>query len=241
MASQLERTFGARLANAAQISTHLKSFTAYAAPTPNTSIVNYDALLASLTEQNKDVATKKATYSAAVEARQSIFFKDKNSVLKLLSPISATVRATIGKTAKPTTDIAALVEKIRGIKKEKPKDETANDATNPKKETVSQSERSYGSIMQNFSNIISTLANLGSTYAPVNVAHQLPALNTTLSNLSVVNNAVTTNFGALKSSINTRAEQYNILTEITQRIKEAIKSQYGTSSTEFILVKGLKV
>ena len=77
MASNSEVTFGARVANAETISTHLKSFTGFIAPTPNTTIPNYDVLITSLKTENTGVATKKANYSAAVETRQKLFFKDK--------------------------------------------------------------------------------------------------------------------------------------------------------------------
>ena len=40
MASNTEATFGAKIANASAISTHLKSFIGYIAPTAATSIVN---------------------------------------------------------------------------------------------------------------------------------------------------------------------------------------------------------
>ena len=122
MASNSEVTFGAKIANASKISANLKTFVGFVAPTTNTSIVNYDALIATITGENTGVATKKAAYSAAVEVRQKLFFKDKDCVLKVLSPVTSAVRSKLGKAAKPVTDITALVVKIRGEKKRKGKD-----------------------------------------------------------------------------------------------------------------------
>lgn len=241
MASNSEVTFGARVANAETISTHLKSFTGFVAPTTNTSIPNYDALIASLKTENTGVATKKANYSAAVETRQKLFFKDKDSVLKILSPVTSAVRAKLGKTAKPVTDIAALVEKIRGVKKEKPKDPKADEATGKKKDTVSQSERSYGSITQNFTDIVTTLVTLGTDYSPANTIHKLPALQTKLTAITTANTAAASTYGALKTGFDNRANFYADLTERTQRLKEQVKSQYGVKSTEYKLVRPLKV
>lgn len=241
MASNSEVTFGARIANAETISTHLKSFTGFVAPTSNTSIPNYDALIASLKTENTGVATKKANYSAAVEARQKLFFKDKDSILKVLSPVTSALRSKLGKTAKPVTDIAALVVKIRGAKKEKPKDPNAEKAADKEKDTVSQSERSYGSITQSYSDIIATLATLGTDYAPVNTIHKLPALQTRLADITTANTNAATTYGALKVGFDNRANIYADLTERTQRIKEAVKSQYGVQSTEYKLIKGLRV
>lgn len=241
MASNSEVTFGARVANASKISAHLKTFTGYVAPTTNTTIPNYDALIASLTTENTSIATKKAAYSAAVEVRQKLFFKDKDCLMKILSPVTSAVRAKIGKTAKPVADITALVVKIRGEKKAKGKDPKPEDTAEENKDSVSQSERSYGSMTQNFNDIITTLTSLGTDYAPVNTAHKLPALNTKLASIKTANDTATTTFGALKTSIDTRSSQYTDLTERTQRIKEAVKSQYGVNSTEYNLIKGLKV
>lgn len=241
MASNSEVTFGARVANASKISAHLKTFAGYVAPTIDTTIANYDVLIAALTTENTGIATKKAAYSAAVEVRQKLFFKDKDCLMKILSPVTSAVRAKLGKAAKPSTDIAALVVKIRGEKTAKPKDPKPDDATNPQKDTISQSERSYGSMTQNFSDIITTLTSLGTDYAPVNTAHKLAALNTKLTSIKSANDVATTTYGALKSSIDTRTAQYTDLTERTQRIKEQVKSQYGVKSSEYTLIKGLKV
>ena len=172
MASNSEVTY------AAKISAHQKTSTGYVAPTTNTSIANYDGLITNVTTENTGIATKKATYSAAVEGRQKLFFKDTDSVLKVLSPITSAVRSKLGKTAKPVSDITALVIKIRGEKTAKGKDPKPQDANKPQKDPVSQSERSYGSITQNFSDIITTLITLGTDYAPVNNAQKLPALTT---------------------------------------------------------------
>ena len=241
MASNSEVTFGARVANAETISTHLKSFTGFVAPTTNTTIPNYDVLITSLKTENTGVATKKANYSAAVETRQKLFFKDKDSVLKILSPVTSAVRAKLGKKAKPVTDIAALVVKIRGAKKEKPKDPNPDEATGKKQDTVSQSERSYGSITLNFSDIVTTLVTLGTDYAPANTIHKLPALQSKLTAITAANTGAASTYGALKTGFDNRANFYADLTERTQRIKEQVKSQYGTGSTEYKLIKGLRV
>lgn len=242
MASKSETTFGARVANAEKISAAVKTFTGYVAPTTDTSITNYDALIASLKTKNADVATKKTNYSAAVETRQKLFFKDKDSVLKLLSPIAAALRAKLGKTAKPVTDVMAMVVKIRGEKKAKPKDPKAEDAqTKETKDTVSQSEKSYGSITQNFNDIVTNVTTLGTDYAPVNTNIKLPALNTKLTAITAANTGAANTFSLLKASYATRTTNYDDLSEKTQRIKEQVKSQYGVASTEYKLIKSLKV
>ncbi len=234
MASTSEVTFGARIANAEALSTNLKGFVGYVAQTTDTSIVNYDALIASMKTENSSVATKKLAYSVAVDVRQKHFLKEPTSISKILSPIVAAVRAKMGKSSKELADITALMTKIRGEKLKKPK---AGDTP----ETVSQSERSYGSMTQNFSDIVTTLTALGANYSVVKVNLKLPALLTKVADITAANNAVTTTYGSLKTTVDSRSNKYDDLSERTQRIKEAVKSQYGVSSTEYKLIKGLKV
>jgi hypothetical protein len=234
MASTSEVTFGARIANAEAVSTNLKGFTGYVAPTTETTIVNYDVLIASMKTENSSVATKKLAYSVAVDVRQKHFEKEPTSIGKILSPIVAAVRAKMGRTSKELAEITALMTKIRGEKPKKPKE-----GDTP--ETVSQSERSYGSMTQNFSDIVTTLTALGANYSVVKVNLKLPALLTKVADVTAANNAVTTTYGSLKTTVDSRANKYDDLGERTQRIKEAVKSQYGVGSTEYKLIKGLKV
>jgi response regulator RpfG family c-di-GMP phosphodiesterase len=241
MASFSENTFGARIANAEAISTHLKSFTGFVAPTTDTSIASIDTLIASLKTENSGIATKKLAYSTAVDVRAKLFFKTPSSVEKLLSPITAAVKAKLGKTSKPATDIAALAVKIRGEKKKKNNTPPTEETEGKKKDPVSQSERSYGSITQHFANIIATVTALGTDYAPVNNNIKVAALTTKMATIKTANDTVTSTYGALKTSVDSRQNQYEDLSARIQRVKEAIKSQYGLKSTEYYLIKGLKV
>jgi hypothetical protein len=59
--------------------------------------------------------------------------------------------------------------------------------------------------------------------------------------LNTANTNVPLAYGKLKQSRDDRNELYKNLTEITQRIKEAVKSQYTVGSTEYTLNKGLKI
>lgn len=241
MASTSERTYGSKVANASKIAALLKTFPNYIAPAPDISIASYDNLVSGIVSLNSDIAVKKANYSSAVEARQQLFFKANNSIAKSLSPVIATIKATLGKNAKPVTDVSALIVKIRGAQKAKPKDPNPQDPNSPQTSTVSQSTRSYGSIMQAFSDIIDTVASLDNNYVPANEAYQVSALKTTLTNALATNDNATIAYATLKTGIDNRLETYNDLSQKTQRIKEAIKAQYGVASTQYKLIKGLSV
>lgn len=234
MASNSETTFGARLNNAQTLATHLQSFKAYVSQTPDQSIANVQALITGIKAQNTTTAGNKQDYSATVDLRQKLFNKNSDSLIKLLSPIGSAVRSAFGKTSKEAANTAALITKIRGIKvKKEPKD--------PTEETVSQSERSFGSITQTFADIIATLEKFGNNYNPANEQVKLPALLEKLAQLTVANTNVPLAYGKLKQARDERIELYNNLTDITQRIKEAVKSQYTVGSTEYALIKGLKI
>ena len=111
-------------------------------------------------------------------------------MIKRLSPISAYVKALYGKTSKEADLVVALVNKLRGEKTDKyKKDETG--------EWVSQSQRSYGSMTQNFSAIIDTLTSFGDTYAPSTDNIKIPNLNDLLSQLIDSNEAVTQTTGVI--------------------------------------------
>ncbi len=188
MANTTESTFGAKIANATTISTHLKSFIAYLPPTSETSIATYDALIASIKTENSNVITRKANYSMAVEARAKLFSDETDSVAKLISPILASVRATLGKESKEFANISAIAQKIRGKSMPKPKE---GESTN----SISQSELSYGSKTQNFADLISILASLGTAYKPANEHIKLIALEAKLEAINNSNVNVASTFG----------------------------------------------
>ena len=237
MASISERTFGSRLASAESLSAHLKSFSTFTPPSAELSAASLDTLLNSIRSQNTTVATAQASYSAAVETRVQLFKKAPDSLDKLLSPIGSAVRAKYGKEAKPTLEAEDLVRRLRSSGQKK----TAGEAGEKEKEGVSQSELSYGSMTQHFADLIVMLTAMGANYAPSNNSVKLPALNTKLTAIRAANTSVTTAYGTLKVATDTRQSQYQQLLERVGRIKEAVKSQYGVKSSEYALVKKLKV
>lgn len=234
MASISEKTFGSRITNADSLATNLTNFTAYSPVRSEDSVVNYKALITAIKTNNTLVATNQAIYSNAVDNRVKLFSKSPDSLLKILPLISGQIKAKFGKTSKEVKDITALVNKIRGEK-------TTNLKKDADGEFVSQSERSYGSQTKHFSDIIAILTQYAANYAPTNNKIKLVSLNAQLAALTSANNAVAGTFGQLKPVKDLRLTQYDDLKDRSDRIKESIKSQYGQSSTEYKLIKGLKI
>lgn len=234
MASNSEVTYGARLSNAQTLQTNLQSFTNYTSSSPELMPAALQTLVDDARSHNTDVASNTQLYGTEVNTRKQLFQNAPNSLIKTLSPIGSEIRSVFGKTSKEAAYIKSMIDKIRGVKVSKAKKQ-------PDEEFVSQSERSYGSMTQNFSDIITTLQNYGAKYSPSNKSIQLPALLTFLTNLSQANTAVTTTFGKFKVAIAQRADKFKTLTDSCQRAKDAVKSQYLVNSTEYALVKGLKI
>lgn len=125
------------------VTDHLTTFVGYVEVTPECKLTEYNNLITQIKDKNNVIATTISQFSLAVEIRQNLFTKNADSLNKTLSPISSYIKAKFSKTSKQATDIASLVNKIRGEKTDKLKKDEEG-------EFVSQSERSYGSQTQNF-------------------------------------------------------------------------------------------
>lgn len=235
MSSNSEASYGARIGNAEKLVSAVQTFVGYIPVKPEYSISSYTTVIDDIKIFNNDVATKKQNYSLVIDDRHQIFQKGQFSIEKILSPINTTVKAFYGKTSKEATDIAAIIAKIRGgnIKKSTKKD--------PDKDTVSQSYQSYNSKVQYFADLIAYLTNLGINYDPVNPAIKLAALNIIYANGIASNSEVMQKYSEFAQSNTIRMNSYIVLSQNAIRIKDAIKAQYGFNSTEYKLIKGLKI
>jgi len=234
MASKAEATFGARLNNAEKMITYLESFPTYNPQNAELSITNLKALVQEIKTTNDTTAGNAQVYGAAVEVRQKIFQKDPDSVKKIMTPLLAAARSAFGKDSKDAAMIRSLVVTIRGVRVKK-------GAKNPTEEAVSQSAMSFGSITKSFADIISTLEKYGTDYAPANDDIKIQTLKGKLPLLTQVNEKVTAAYGKLKEVRDDRVELYKTLSELSLRVKDAVKSQYKMNSSEYKLVKGLKI
>ena len=127
-----------------------------------------------------------------------------------------------------------MITKIRGIK-------VARSATTEITDTNSQSERSYGTMLQTFSDLISTLTIFGVNYSPTNAELSVIKLTQKRDLATQINIKSIEELGALKIARESRTTKYEQLSQLCQRLKETVKAQYGTQSVEYKLVKGLKI
>ena len=237
MASTSETTFGAKLRNAQDLVTYITGFTGYAPPRTQETVASMTTLINSLVETNATEASQQENYKVAVANRQAAFSKKTGSVDKLLSPIKGAIDAQYGKKSTQATTINAIIKKMRATKLiNVPADPTKPDQAT----TISQSERSYGSITQSFNDIINTISQFEG-YEPTNNAIKVVTLQTTATQLTTLNNAVIQKIQPLKTTRANRQAQYTDLKDRVQRIKSYVKSQYGNSSTEYNMIKGISI
>lgn len=234
MASTSEKTFGSRLANAQKLALYLADFTSYVPATPAASLVSYQTLIQATQALNTACATHQAAFTTAANTRLQLFKSSPLSMLKRLAPINAYIKALYGKDSIEAAMIATILTKLRG-------ESSAKFTKDAQGEWVSQSQRSFGSMTQNFSTLIDTLTSFGATYAPANPLITIDALTDLLQDLTDANDNVTTTYGALKQEINNRLHSYQDLSTISVRIKDTIQSIYGTTSSEYKLIRGLKI
>ncbi len=236
MSSTSEKTYGSKLANAKSVCVHLKSFAGYQPPSPDHDAAALSAFINGIEADNKQLAENLTAYSAAVEARQQLYIKASDSVEKLMSPIAKAISSVYSKESKEMADVSRLTTGIRG---DKPKKSGKKDSI-PEEDEVSQSHKSFGSMKQNFADLVSKLSKMDK-YKPANKKITIDELNAKLLQLGQTNDDVTAAFGNLKKDKEKRIENYDLLKEKVLRIKDAVSSQYNNNSPEYKLIKGLSV
>ena len=235
MRSNSETSYGARIGNAEKLVAALQNFNGYQAIKPEYSISAYTDLINTTKAQNTTVASKKQTYSLAVDNRIQIFDKGELAITKILSPINGAVKVSYGRTSKEATDVADIIAKIRGNNIKKSKSDKPDEAT------VSQSYQSYNSKVQYFSDLIVNLANFGNNYEPANIQLKIGGLNDIYAAAIIANSNVMDKFTQFVQTNNTRIDGYYLLSQTAIRIKDSVKAQYGFNSTEYSLIKGLRI
>ncbi|MGL2963121.1 hypothetical protein ACSVH2_04785 [Flavobacterium sp. RSB2_4_14] len=235
MSSNSETSYGARIGNAEKLVAAVLNYNGYIPVKPEYSVTAYSALIAEIKNQNNTIATNKQSYSLAVDNRKKIFEVSNTSIDKLLSPINAAVKVIYGRTAKESTDVASIIAKIRGANIKK------NKSANPDEETVSQSYQSYNSKAQFFSDLVINLTNYGNNYTPANNDLTTDNLTNIYNSAIAANAEVMNTFTQFAQNNKTRNDKYYELSQTAIRIKDSIKSQYGVKSTEYLLIKGLKI
>ena len=237
MASTSETSFGAKLRNSQDLITYVSGFTNYNPPREQETVPAMSEFINSLVATNASESSLRENYKQAVDSRMAAFSQSTGSVEKLLSPIKGAIESQYGKKSTEAATINATIKKMRATKLTKsPADPTK--ATQEK--TISQSERSYGSMTQFFNDIVNTLTQFPD-YHPSSDPLKIASLQETATQLTTLNNNVAQKTQQLNSTRASRLGLYTELNDRAQRIKSYVKSQYGTLSPEYKLIKGLSI
>lgn len=235
MSTNRENSFGARLLRAQELATYIGQFQNYAPPRPEESVSGFTELVNQTAISNTEEAQTRQLYNTAVVVRKDAFRKKEGSVIKLLPLIRAQVLAQYGKNSVEFNQIEAIIVNIRDTRIIiKPATETTAE------KTMSQSEQSFGSMTQYFSNLVSNLAQLPG-FNPSNPMLQIGYLQNFIVQLGQLNVEAATRFQQLRDSRKRRNSNYSELHDCVQRIKNYVKANYGLNSSEYTLIKALKI
>lgn len=227
-------SYSSRLTNAEALVEDLNTFTNF---TPGDTDLTAGAIqtrTVALREIQTQHTQKHFDYSKAAFKRRQYFDKEENSISKLLSPIGANIRGKFGKDSQEYKEIRALILKIRGQRRIKITENTDE-------ETISHSEKSFGSQIIYFGDLITLLIKFGSGYDPINTRIKISALQTVLQEATVNTNKVSTTLALYKPWIAQRINGFKDLSISAARVKDMVSSQYGLASPEYKMVKGLKI
>ncbi len=241
MASTTESSFGAKLRRAQDLLTYIQGFTGYAPPRTQESATGFQTLLTSIIASNTSEINAQQQYKVAVDARQAAFKTNPVSITKLLPQIKGAAEAQYGKKSTEASAINAIIKTMRASKLIISPAAPSTDPNNPTVEqTLSQSEKSYGSQTQYFNDLINTISQF-TGYAPSNNNIKLPQLQTFSTSITTLNTAVAQKLQPLKTARATRTASYKDLKDRVQRIKQYVKAQFGTNSNEYKLIKGISI
>ncbi len=228
-----EKTFGTKINSAETLLSHLKSFTNFKPLNAQDNVSFLEEAITDLRNTYNAKTNDEQVYTLAVDIRQKLLNTDENSLKKIITPINAYIKAMYGKNSKEASSINEQILKIRGNKNAKSKETETT-------KTVSTSQQSYASLTQAFENLITSLQVLKPEYTPTNNSISIEKLKEMLQKIQEATAQINNVTASLSKNRDENSTKYNILKESCLRIKNAVKSQYGNSSTEYILIKSLK-
>jgi len=185
------------------------------------------------------VNSSKTAFTNATNARQSAFDPLKKLCTKIVNALDAT-----DATDKLVKDAKTINNKIQGKRsgaKPTPPPVGATEATEDK--TISVSQQSYDSLIENFAKLIE-LVSSEPTYTPNETELQVSTLTTNLGNLKATNTAVINSYTNYSNSRITRNSilyaATSGLVDIAGDVKKYVKSVFGATSPQFKQVSKLE-
>ena len=237
MASQSEKSFGARLRRFQDAIQYAQNWEGYNPPRPQESIAALTLLVEKVITENSSEITSFVGYTEAVSVRKDLFSIRPGSIEKMLTNIRGAVVAQYGKRTTQEKAVATIITNMRKTGIVKPPADPANPEV---ARVVSQSEQSYGSKTQYFADLVSTLSTMGD-FTTSNPDLTLSALKAKVQQLHDANNAVADRLQLLRNMRAVRTANYDDLADRITRMKAYTKSQYGIKSAEYKALMSLGI
>jgi len=197
---------------------------------------NQAIFLADLEAKNNSVALLKSNYTTSVVERIRIV-KDVKLRTSMIRNFIESVTTYKG-FWKPVRDI---VKRILNYKPPKPKSDVPKNDEEEKKRN--RGEQSYSEMAGIFKSLISLLGEVPG-YEPPNDSLKIPALTDLHTLLYNLNTEMGSKSGILSVAIEERHKLFDGTGGLKDRmkaVKNAVRSQYGNNSNEYLSVKGIKV
>lgn len=230
MASRSEATFGQRYEKGNQMLVLIQGLTDYLPTNTDITPISFKNFLTDLNLLNNTTAQNQDTLSQVRDLRNNSYHGPNG-----LKELGGMIRDYIGslqggKNTNTYKNIKKEVNKLKGYKKPKTKM-----VDNVEVKTLSQSEQSFGSLIQSGKNILAIIQGIQG-YAPSNTNITVQGFQAILNNIEILNNSVQEKNILVANNIANRKEMYegeNGLRVRLQMIKNYIAGTYGKNSQEY--------
>ncbi|MDQ6656530.1 MAG: hypothetical protein M3Y80_12050 [Verrucomicrobiota bacterium] len=248
MASTSESTFGNRLEHARNLQVVLGKITGYAPANGALKPAAFQSFLDTVEAANNDVAGTGQVLSDARKARRLAFFGQAKQDVPGLSTLAGRVRDNVGsmdggKKSPSYARIQKLTQKISNYHAPAKPVSPSPGTTPTEQKRISQSEASYGSLVQAGRDLAAAVAKVPG-YNPNSPDLTPAALVAAMQNLENQNEAVAEALMEAQQAIDRRARLYDDpetgLASVFQAAKAAVASQFGRRSEEYRLVSSIR-
>lgn len=236
-----EKGHAKNVANFSKLITVCKSFDKQYNPSKTAiKITNLEAQLTVYLQQLQDI---KDTAQAETTARNNrkAGFKDYNKYsTRLLGALKATDASQ-----EAIDNAISTNKKIQGERiTDKPKAKTTTDGKESEEDnTISTSQKSYTNIADHFKKFETLLTSQAAVYTPNETELQITSLNTYITNLDTLNQAVDTAETAASNSRITRDHSFyddkTGIVDLANAVKDYVKSVFNAGSPEHKLVTAI--
>ena len=239
--STSEQTFGKKLENGRTLESALGKITGYAPDNTDLTPANFGLFLDTVEAGNGNVASTGQLLSDARGARRLAYFGDTQQKMPGLATLAGRVRDAVGsmpggKKSPSYARIQKLTQKISNYHPPKKPVSASPGQTPAEKKKVSQSETSYGSLVQAGRNLAAAAAKVPG-YNPGNADLTSKGLTSAMDGLASKNKAVADALIDAEQAIDDRRDLYEhpetgLRTQF-QAAKAAVASQFGRRSDEY--------